>query len=243
MRYSLDKQVHISPAHEVPFLNSELFSPPSHNISVFEQRCSIGRRGRDEGAANDKWIDVKLVTPDLCASAAFPQTSRMHWSQLGELRAGLWRAVGGGRHTQPLDVLDMPRVATPTRHHGRLRAHLLWAVLQAALHASLLPAGTLVEGEGGAVPQLHACLQDWRLVVMSCMATVGPSRLHRPCRSMSERLCLQCNNRGKYFKNYHYSQTILVRGRKKMTVIRGIRTHTLGRGNQKWYPYTRVLDT
>ena len=39
-----------------------------HNVSIFEQ--PIGGRGRDEGAANDELIEVKLVTTDLLASAA-----------------------------------------------------------------------------------------------------------------------------------------------------------------------------
>ena len=81
--------MHILPAHELPFLNSELFSPTSHYVTVFEQRGSIGGGGREEGAANDEWIDVQLVTPDLVASAAHLQRSRMDRSQLGELRAGL----------------------------------------------------------------------------------------------------------------------------------------------------------
>ena len=42
----------------------------SHNVSVIEQRGSIGGRGSDEGAGNEEWIDVKLVAPDLLASAA-----------------------------------------------------------------------------------------------------------------------------------------------------------------------------
>ena len=60
----------------------------SPNVSVFEQRASIGGGVRDEGAAKDQWIDERLIIVDLPASAPLPQTSLMHRSSLGGLRAG-----------------------------------------------------------------------------------------------------------------------------------------------------------
>ena len=53
----------------------------------------------------------------------------------------------------------------------------------------------LVNGEGGALPELYARLQDWGVPELVCVATVVQARLKRAGRSRPERLRLQWHAR------------------------------------------------
>lgn len=127
----------------------QLFFPIQKFVAIFDQGGAVVDWRWEDGSANGN--DIQLALDKRSATSSINVATCLHRNQLGDLRAEVPRAVVARLHSQQDDVLDMPRLASPSWNARWMLSYVFWARHHAAPPDPLGPAGPMVNREGGAL--------------------------------------------------------------------------------------------